>query len=102
MKNRAMQILCAATATATMLLAPAGITVAEELKMSVKSQTQRSLQQDLPRNGLSESSVRNAWGDPQSITGPVGEPPITQWHYENFVVYFEGNRVIHSVLKHNR
>ena len=102
MKHRAMQALCVATAAATIVLAPTGIASAEEMRMSVKSQVQRGLEQELPRNGLSESSVRNGWGQPQSITGPVGQPPIIQWHYDNFVVYFEGNRVIHSVLKHNR
>jgi hypothetical protein len=101
MRKPTFKSLCAATAAATLLLASSGIT-AEEVRMSVKSQVQKSLQENLPRHGMSESSVRNGWGEPQSVTGPVGEPPIYQWHYEDFVVYFEGNRVIHSVLKHNR
>jgi hypothetical protein len=101
MKKRKLQILCAAT-VATFLLAPLGTAVAEEVGVSVKNQVQRGLQEDLPRTGLSESSVRNRWGEPQSTTGPVGEPPIRQWHYEDFVVYFEGDRVIHSVLMNDR
>ncbi len=98
MKKRTLQAACAAT-VATFLMAPLGTAVAEEVRISVKSQAQRSLQEDLPRTGMSESSVRNGWGEPQSVTGPVGEPPIYQWHYDGFVVYFEGNRVIHSVLR---
>ena len=39
---------------------------------------------------------------PQDIKGPVGEPPISQWHYQDFVVYFEGNRVIHAVVKQHK
>jgi hypothetical protein len=101
MKKRTLQALCAATA-ATFLLAPVGTALAEELRMSVKDQAQQSLQEDLPRNGLSESSVRNRWGQPESMTGPVGDPPIYQWHYQNFIVFFEGNRVIHSVLRQDR
>ena len=101
MKKRQLQTLCAAT-VATLLLAPLSPAVAEELRVSVKNQVQRSLQEDLPRTGLSESSVRNRWGEPKSVTGPVGEPPIRQWHYEDFVVYFEGDRVIHSVLMSDR
>ena len=98
MKKRTLQALCAAT----FLLAPLGTALAEEIRMSVKNQAQQSLQQDLPRNGLSESSVKNGWGQPQSVTGPVGEPPIYQWHYQNFIVFFESNRVIHSVLRQDR
>jgi len=51
---------------------------------------------------MSEDSVRNRWGAPQNIKGPVGEPPISQWHYQDFVVYFEGNRVIHAVVKQHK
>lgn len=101
MRKRTLQTLCAAT-VATFLLAPSGTIFAEEVRVSVKNQIQRGLQEDLPRRGLSEASVRNRWGEPQSVTGPVGEPPILQWHYDNFVVYFEGNRVIHSVLMTDR
>ena len=102
MKKRTLKALCAATATATFLLAPLGTANAEELRMSVKNQAQKSLQEDLPRNGMSESSVSNRWGQPQSVTGPVGQPPIHQWHYQGFIVFFEGNRVIHSVLRQDR
>jgi hypothetical protein len=35
------------------------------------------------------------------MAGPVGEPPITRWDYDKFVVVFEYNRVIHSVTKHD-
>lgn len=101
MKKRTLQTLCATT-VATFMLAPSGAVIAEEVRVSVQNQIQRGLQEDLPRRGLSESSVRNRWGEPQSMTGPVGEPPIRQWHYDNFVVYFEGNRVIHSVLTNER
>jgi len=102
MKKRTLKALCAATAAASFLLAPVGAAVAEELRMSVKDQARKSLQEDLPRNGLSESSVTSRWGQPQSVTGPVGEPPIYQWHYQGFIVFFEGNRVIHSVLRQDR
>jgi len=101
MKKRTLQTLFAAT-VATFMLVPSGTVIAEEVRVSVKNQIEQGLQEDLPRRGLSESSVRNRWGAPQSVTGPVGEPPIRQWHYDNFVVYFEHNRVIHSVITNNR
>lgn len=102
MKTRRLHTVFAATAAATLLFMPLGSANAEELRMSVMEQTKRGLQQELPRNGMSQSSVRNGWGEPQATTAPVGQPPISEWHYQNFVVYFEGDRVIHSVLKHNR
>jgi hypothetical protein len=34
-----------------------------------------------------------------SKNSSVGEPPISSWEYEPFVVYFEYDRVIHSVAK---
>lgn len=102
MKKHTLQAFGAATLATMFLLAPLGSATADEVRVSVKEKAQQSLQEELPRNGLSESSVRNRWGAPQSITGPVGEPPIFQWHYQDFVVYFEDNRVIHSVLSNGR
>ena len=99
MKKHTLPTLATMTTAALLTLAPLHAATAEELKVSVKEWAQRSLQEQLPRNGMSESSVRNGWGQPESVTGPVGEPPIHQWHYQDFVVYFEGNRVIHAVLK---
>jgi hypothetical protein len=76
--------------------------VAEEVRVPVASHAERSAEANLPRTGMSQSSVRNGWGNPGETTGPVGNPPISQWHYEDFVVYFEGDRVIHAVLKPRR
>ena len=51
-----------------------------------------------PRTGMSMESVTQKFGEPQSRMDAVGEPPITRWVYENFVVFFEHNLVIHSVV----
>jgi len=45
--------------------------------------------------------VKKKFGSPKQIIEPVGKtsksrPPITRWVYENYIVYFEKNRVIHS------
>ena len=53
----------------------------------------------LPTRGLTPSQVRQQLGEPQQTNGPVGEPPISSWEYPDFLVYFEGNRVLHTVLK---
>lgn len=53
-----------------------------------------------PERGMSAAGVRTRFGAPQAISAPVGEPPISQWRYEGFTVYFEGETVVHSVLHH--
>lgn len=54
-----------------------------------------------PARGSSMTSVSHSFGEPQHRAGPVGIPPISQWDYGNFIVYFEHDRVIHSVVKHH-
>lgn len=78
--------------------APTSVVLAEELRTPVGSQADRA-HGNYPKAGLSQSSVRAKWGNPLEIRGPVGEPPITQWDYQDFVVYFENDLVLHTVLK---
>lgn len=73
---------------------------AEQVKVPVMSQGDRDAA--MPDTGQSRETVRQRFGDPVSVSGPVGDPPITQWHYDNFVVYFEYDHVIHTVARHDR
>ena len=57
---------------------------------------------ETPVRGATMERVQQLFGAPQSVSGPVGEPPITRWNYDKFVVVFEHNRVIHSVARHDR
>lgn len=50
-----------------------------------------------PKRGITMAEVEASIGPPQSTSGPVGDPPITVWHYPTFNVYFEYDRVLHSV-----
>jgi hypothetical protein len=52
-----------------------------------------------PLRGASKASVQSEWGEPRDRRGPVGEPPISRWDYDPFVVYFENDRVVHTVDK---
>ena len=52
-----------------------------------------------PERGLTKSAVASKWGDPAAENNAVGEPPISSWEYDSFVVYFEADRVLHSVAK---
>ena len=43
--------------------------------------------------------VERKFGAPLSKKGAVGDPPIASWEYEDFTVFFEYDRVLHSVEK---
>jgi hypothetical protein len=53
----------------------------------------------LPSAGISKDRVAASWGEPANKVAAVGEPPISRWVYDEFVVYFEFDRVIHTVAK---
>jgi hypothetical protein len=52
-----------------------------------------------PSRGMTEASVESKFGAPQAKEAAIGEPPISRWEYEDFVVFFEYDRVIHAVVK---
>lgn len=52
---------------------------------------------DMPSRGLSMTQVISSFGEPLERKAAIGQPPITEWKYENFSVYFEKNWVIDSV-----
>lgn len=57
---------------------------------------------DVPSKSATMNQVRSQFGDPMQEFAAVGNPPITRWEYENFVVYFEHQHVITSVLKKSK
>ncbi len=52
-----------------------------------------------PTRGMTQASVESKYGSPVEIKAPVGDPPITRWEYQDFVVFFEYDKVIHAVAK---
>ncbi len=52
----------------------------------------------VPANGTSMADVEAQLGSPGSKQGPVGDPPITQWVYDRWSVYFEFDKVLFTVL----
>ena len=52
-----------------------------------------------PGRGMSQDRVRSVYGAPNSTEAAVGDPPISRWHYDEFVVFFEHDKVIHAVSK---
>ena len=55
---------------------------------------------DMPARGMTMDTVQSRFGAPSQKLAAVGQPPITRWEYPSYVVYFEYDHVIHSVVKH--
>jgi hypothetical protein len=51
-----------------------------------------------PSRGMTMDEVATKFGTPVTKVPAVGKPPISRWEYPGFVVYFEANHVIHSVV----
>lgn len=85
--------LIAATMAA---LAPAFAPVnADELQMPAAT----SATSGTPSRGMTMEKVEATFGAPASREAAVGQPPITRWEYPAYVVYFEHNIVLHTVVK---
>ncbi|MGD8977364.1 MAG: hypothetical protein PVG91_07140 [Gammaproteobacteria bacterium] len=50
-----------------------------------------------PSRGMTMVRVERRFGAPTAKQAPVGDPPISRWQYGDFVVFFEYDRVLHSV-----
>ena len=53
----------------------------------------------LPLKGTLKAKVSNQFGQPDNKEGPVGQPPITRWQYDNFSVVFEYDHVVHAYAR---
>lgn len=58
---------------------------------------------NLPARGMSMARVEQHYGAPARKLSPRGggrphQPVINRWEYADFIVYFERNHVIHTVL----
>jgi hypothetical protein len=47
---------------------------------------------------VDRAPVQGRFGEPSNRHATVGNPPITRWDYPQFSVYFEHDRVLHTVL----
>jgi len=69
--------------------------LADELKMTPEPESSAHT----PARGLSMDKVEAQFGAPSNRVAAIGNPPITRWEYPGFVVFFEHNIVLHSVVK---
>ena len=79
-----------------LFLASFGTATADTLKMDNMSAGSSDAR---PTRGMTQASVESKYGSPVAVRAAVGEPPISRWEYKDFVVFFEYDRVIHSVVK---
>lgn len=75
---------------------------AENIVIPVGQQAADKQAINRPLLGTNKDQVRERFGDPKDWVDPVGVPPISSWEYQDFIVYFEYNQVLHSVLKRTR
>lgn len=76
-------------------LALTGIAQADVLLIEEVRQSERM---NLPVNGVGKDEVRARFGDPVQVHAAVGDPPISQWTYDSWSVYFEYDLVLFTVL----
>lgn len=82
---------------AACLISPA--LIAQEIKIPVGNQTPELQNVSRPNTGMLKASVKQQYGEPLKENPAKGKPPISSWEYTDFIVYFENDHVIHSVLK---
>lgn len=80
----------------------AGSVLADTVVLNDQVQVRES-QVDRPKRGITMAEVEKHFGAPVTRHPTVGggnphRPPITRWDYNGFSVFFESDRVIHSVV----
>ena len=73
--------------------------LADEIKIPIATQAPELQAVVRPKLGMSKALVKNQFGAPIKENTAKGSPPISSWEYADFLVYFENDHAIHSVLK---
>ncbi len=82
------------------IIISAPVAVADVLLIDTIAQEPVNSNEGVPRpaKGMSMSSVKERYGEPMNELPWIGDPPISRWVYDQYTVYFEHDRVIHSVM----
>ena len=99
--NNLILLTFAYATTATLTFTATAPAHSQEIEIPIGQQATEKQSMDRPVTGMSKDQVRSFFGDPQASQEPIGDPPISRWEYADFIVYFENNHVIHTVLRHN-
>jgi len=78
------------------LLLAAPLATGQNLEMP-SGEAERAAQA-VPPPGSTMTTVEASLGAPTQRHGPVGDPPITRWDYPGLAVFFEYDKVLHSVV----
>jgi len=73
-----------------------GPSIAQNLQMAEPPAAQALA--EVPTRGMTMAQVEARFGAPTQRHAAVGQPPITRWVYPTFVVYFEYQHVVHTVV----
>ena len=65
--------------------------------LTIPGHSESGEMQITPRRGISMEAVLEEFGEPDQRYGPIGEPPISEWVYGGFRVYFEHQTVLHAI-----
>ena len=66
-------------------------------QLTIPGHVPSNSKQVMPERGISMDDVLSEFGEPDERFGPVGDPPITEWVYGSFRVYFEYQIVLHTI-----
>lgn len=75
------------------------VLIVEEVE-GTESEARRVREADFPtpNRGMDMDKVRAEYGEPAQEHQAVGDPPITRWDYDRYSVFFEYDKVLHSVV----
>lgn len=75
------------------------VLIVEEVE-GTESEARRVREADFPtpNRGMDMDKVRAEFGEPAQEHPAVGDPPITRWDYGHYSVFFEYDKVLHSVV----
>jgi hypothetical protein len=82
----------------TLILAATMISTTALADVLLIEEVRQADNMSVPENGTSMVEVETRYGAPASKDGPVGDPPISQWIYDGWSVYFEHDKVLFTVL----
>ena len=66
-------------------------------QLTIPGHVSATQKQVMPRRGINMDDVLSQFGEPVERIGPVGEPPISEWDYGSFRVFFEYDVVLHTI-----
>jgi len=88
--------------TVILLMSTVGMVFSSQADVLLIDRVEAKAGTALPKKSATMNQVRSHFGDPMNERAAVGEPPITRWDYADFIVYFEHQHVITTVLKKSK